>query len=88
MSLRSHFQGFVFFTEKNIHGRGTEAGNLRIMFIFGSTFGPFGGLCNTAESFGPLSKLGKPSMANFLRERGRHWAVFIWLNVGLKAKQK
>lgn len=28
------------------------AGNLRIMSIFGSTFGPFGGLCNTAESFG------------------------------------
>lgn len=48
------------------------AGSLRIMSIFGSTFGPFGGLRNTAESFGFLSKQGK-GKHGFLKERERHW---------------
>ncbi len=56
----------IFYNERTL-----MAGNLRIMSIFGSTFGPFGGLCNTAESFGPLSKLGK-GKHGFLKERERH----------------
>lgn len=50
--------------------RTAMAGSLRIMSIFGSTFGPFGGLRNTAESFGSLSKQGKGKQG-FLKERER-----------------
>lgn len=50
--------------------RTAMAGSLRIMSIFGSTFGPFGGLRNTAESFGSLSKQGK-GKRGFLKERER-----------------
>lgn len=52
------------------------AGNLRIMSIFGSTFGPFGGLCNTAESFGPLSTLGE-GKRGFVKERNNSGRVFL-----------
>lgn len=41
------------------HKRTSKTGNLGIMCILESTFGPFRGLCNTAESSGPLSKVRK-----------------------------
>lgn len=69
----------VFVIENNNHGWKSED-----IYIFASTFGTFGGLCNTAESLGPLSKLQK-GKHGFPNERRKQWKS---VSVEFKRKNK